>query len=67
MLGLLHAAKLDDGLPPRFFRRRAGAQVVLDVQLQMAFDRIGNFAFATRRPYFSATDPGLEGRANSQT
>jgi len=44
-LGLRHAAELDECLPPRFFRRHSGAQVVFDVHGQMAFQLFGEFTF----------------------
>jgi hypothetical protein len=45
-LGLRHAAELDECLPPGFFRRHSGAQVVFDVHLQMAFQLFGEFLLA---------------------
>jgi hypothetical protein len=47
-LGLRHAAELDECLPPRFFRRHSGAQVVFDMHGQMAFQLFGEFALAPR-------------------
>ena len=41
-----HAAEFDLRLPARLFRRHSGAEVVLDVQRQMALQLLGEFALA---------------------
>jgi len=44
--GQRYAAKFDERLPARLFRRQTGAQIVIDVQRQMAFQLFGEFPFA---------------------
>ena len=46
---LLHAAELDERLPPRFLRIHAGTQVVIDMHLEMGFDLFREFAAALLR------------------
>ena len=43
---MLHAAEFDQRVAPRFFGVHSRAQIVLDVQLEMAFHLRGEFAFA---------------------
>jgi hypothetical protein len=40
------AAEFDERPSPRFFRRHSGAQVVFNVQGQMAFQLFGEFTLA---------------------
>jgi len=44
--GLRHSTEFNERLSSRFFRREPGAQVVCDVQGQMAFQLFGKFALA---------------------
>ena len=48
LLGLLDAAKRDQRLPPRLAGRHAGAQVVVDVQLQVAGELFVELALTAR-------------------
>jgi hypothetical protein len=47
LLRLLHAAEFQQSLAPRFFRRHARAEIVVDVQLQVGFDLRRDFALQT--------------------
>ena len=62
LLGRLDAAKRDQRLPSRLGRRHAGAQVVVDVQLQVAGELVGELALgmgtAKERRY--ANRPGAK-------
>ena len=42
-LYLRHATQFDERHSPRFFRRHSGAQIVFDMQGQMAFQLFGEF------------------------
>jgi hypothetical protein len=50
LCGVFYATELGEGLPTRFLQRHPPVQVVIDMQLQMAFEFVGNLTVAASWP-----------------